>query len=73
MHTSDEIVPFLNHALYNYFDTNCWELLSETAKAMGKPLSNDRLCHYGRKLNASYYSESYVIVPVAFASFVSGP
>lgn len=53
---------FVNHALYNYFATNCWELLSETArrgKATGKPLSNDRLCHYRRKLSASYYSESY--------------
>ena len=26
----NEIASFVNHALYNYFDTNCWELLSET-------------------------------------------
>jgi len=31
VHTSDETASFVNHAPYNYFDTNCWELLSETA------------------------------------------
>lgn len=29
--TSEETAPFVNHAPYNYFDANCWELLSETA------------------------------------------